>query len=92
MFVEEAIALRTAEARKREATDLRAQAASYIDLNRTIKSAAEEKKSLAVDLRDAPTRLNRYRAELAKRKEQEPKVLDNKVFIYPVSPLIGPAR
>jgi len=92
MFVEEAIALRAAEARKREATDLRAQAASYIDLNRTIKSAAEEKKSLAVDLRDAPTRLNRYRAELAKRKEQEPKVLDNKVFIYPVSPLIGPAR
>ena len=84
MFVEEAIALRAAEARKREATDLREQAAAYIDLNRTIKDATEEKKSLTADLRAAPARLEAQRAELVRVKEQEPKVLDNKVFIYPV--------
>ncbi len=84
MFVEEAIALRAAEARKREATDLRAQAASYIDLKRTLKDAAEEKKSLAAEVGRAPVLLERRRASLAELKEQEPKVLDNKVFIYPV--------
>lgn len=90
MFVEEAIALRAAEARKREATDLRAQAAAYIDLNRTLRTAAEEKKSLVAEAGPAPIQLQQRRANLAKLKKQEPKVLDNKVFIYPVSPLLSP--
>jgi len=90
MFVEEAIALRAAEARKREATDLRAQAVAYIDLNRTLKKADEERKSLAAEAGPAPVLLERKRANLAKLKKQAPKVLDNKVFIYPVSPLLPP--
>jgi hypothetical protein len=85
MFVEEAIALRAAEARKGEATKLRAQAASYIDLNRTIKEATDERKSRAGELRSVPVRLEERSATLAKLQEQEPKVLDKKVFVYPVS-------
>jgi hypothetical protein len=85
MFVEEAVALRAAEARKREATDLRTQAARFIDLNDTIRKATEEKTELTGELDTAPRILQRQQAILAQAKEREPNVPDNKAFIYTVA-------
>ncbi len=84
MFVEEAIALRAAEARKRAATDLRAQADKFMDLNKTIRDASAEMRRHRDNLQLDKRALESYESQLAKLKEQEPKVLDNKVFLYPV--------
>jgi hypothetical protein len=84
MFVEEAVALRAAEARKREATDLRTQAARFIDLNDTIRKATEERRELTGELDAAPRILQRQQEVLAQAKEREPNVPDNEAFIYPV--------
>ena len=86
MFVEEAIALRAAEARKRAATDLRTQADRFIDLNETIRDASAEMLRRRKSLPGDKTMLQSYESQLAKLKQREPKVLDNKVFIYPVEP------
>lgn len=84
MFVEEAIALRAAEARKRAATDLRTQADRFIDLNETIRDASAEMLRRRKSLPGDKTMLQSYESQLAKLKKREPKVIDNKVFIYPV--------
>lgn len=84
MFVEEAIALRAAEARKREASDLRAQAAKFIDLNKTIPDATDESNSLTQSQQLQPRLIAEANARLAQLKQCEPQVLDSTVFIYPV--------
>jgi hypothetical protein len=84
MFVEEAVALRAAEARKREATDLRTHATRFIDLNNTIREATDEKTRLGKQLEEAPSYLQEGQRRLAELEQREPRVPDNRVFIYPV--------
>ena len=84
MFVEEAIALREAEARTQEATDLRSQAAKLIDLNETIADATKEKDEAVRMLRDLPQQLPNQNAKLTQVKERRPEVLDDKIFVYSI--------
>jgi hypothetical protein len=84
MFVKEAVSLRAAEARKKEATNLRADAAKLIDLNKTIEKLPAQKEAVAKELRGLPYRLQQANAKFADVNKHQPEVLDNTVFIYPV--------
>jgi hypothetical protein len=83
MFVEEAISLRAAEARKREAMNLRTQAVQFIDLTAAIRDATEQKKSHEAYLEQAPQRTQEAEQRLARLKDEEPRIPGNQVFIYP---------
>jgi len=86
MFIEEAVALKGTEARKRMATTLRKQADSYIDLKGARDLAEAERDRLTHDVSVLPNMIQNARQKLADEMEQEPKIIDNKVFIYPVKP------
>ena len=85
MFIEEAVALQGAEARRRMATTLRKQADSYIDLNAAWQRAEAEKDRLTHDIFVLPGMIHHAQQKVADEMEQEPKIINNKVFIYPVS-------
>ena len=91
MFVEESIALQAAEARKHMATTLRKQADNYIDLKQAMQTANTEKDRLAHDLSVVPDMIRRAREILAAEMQKEPKIINNKVFIYPVKQAEEPA-
>jgi hypothetical protein len=84
MFVEESISLKAAEARKRMATTLRKQADSYIDLKAASERAEVEKDRLSHDVSLLPDMIRKAQEKLAAKMQQEPKIINNKVFIYPV--------
>ncbi|MEN6576481.1 MAG: hypothetical protein ABFD90_09065 [Phycisphaerales bacterium] len=84
MFVEQSISLQAAEARKRMATELRKQADAYMDLMQTLSSVTGEKEALANDLADKSEYLQAAQNQYPSLLQREPKVIDNKVFIYPV--------
>lgn len=84
MFVEQSISLQAAEARKRMATELRQQADSYADLAGVLSGLLVEKETLAGDVADKSERLQRARDEHPSMLRREPRVIGNKVFIYPV--------
>ncbi len=86
MFIEEAVALQGAEARKRMATNLRKQADSYIDLKVAWQRAEAERDRLAQYVRFLRPMIEDARQKLANEMEQEPKIINNKVFIYRVQP------
>jgi hypothetical protein len=86
MLVEESISLQGAEARKRMAVSLRKQADSYIDLKAAWQRAEGEKDRLAHDVFTLPEMIRRARQRLADKMEQEPRIIDDRVFIYPVKP------
>lgn len=84
MFIEEAVALQGAEARKRMATTLRKQADSYIDLKAAWQRAEAEKDRLTHDVSLLPGMIQQAQQKLSPEMEQEPNIRDNKVFIYHV--------
>lgn len=84
MLVEESIALRAAEARKTEATYLRTQAAKFVELNKTIKEATEEKDRSARELRQLPYSLEQQEQRVADLKKREPVARGNWAVLYPV--------
>ena len=84
MFIEEAVAMRGAEAKKQMATELRTRASRFIDLSQSLKIATDEKGNLPLNLERFQDELKRGRERLATLREQEPKIRDNEVFIYPV--------
>ena len=85
MFIEEAVALRGAEARKNMATTLRKQADSYIDLKSARDVAELERDRLTHNVSSLPSLIQEAQQKLADEIEQEPKIISNKVFIYPVT-------
>jgi hypothetical protein len=94
MFIEEAVAMRGAEARRQMATELRTRASRYIELTKSISLAAEEKNQIPRNLEVWRERLQEYREKFATLKEQEPKIRENTVLIYhvrgeapPITPL-----
>jgi len=84
MFIEEAVAMRGAEAKNRMAMELRARASRFIDLSQSLRTMEKEKNDLAKGLDSWRENLPGLRERLATIREEEPKVRDNKVFIYPV--------
>jgi len=84
MFIEEAVALRGAEARKNMAATLRKQADSYIDLKGARDLAELEKNRLTHDIAVLPEMIQNARQKLAVEMEREPKVVNNKVFIHSI--------
>ncbi len=86
MFVEEAVALQGTEARKSMATTLRKQADSYIDLKAASERAEAERDRLTHDVSVLPNVIQAAQQKLAAEMEREPKIINNKVFIYPVRP------
>jgi hypothetical protein len=86
MFVEEAVALQGAEGRKRMATTLRKQADSYIDLKAAWERAEAEQERLAHDVLVGPDTIIGVQNRLANTMRQEPKIPNNRVFIYTVRP------
>ena len=84
MFIEEAVAMRGAEARRQTATELRMQASQFIDLKQAIKYATEQKDDLTRKLPVCREILPSRREDLAAMRDKEPKIRDNKVVIYPV--------
>ncbi len=91
MFIEEAVALQGAEARKRMATTLRKQADSYIDLKVAWQRTETERDRLTHYVSFLPNTIEAARQKLASEMEQEPKIINNKVFIYPVRPESPPS-
>ena len=83
MFIEEAVAMQGAEAKNRLAMELRGKASQFIDLRQSIKALEEEKKVLPESLNVWRERLPGTQERLATIRE-EPRVRDNKAFIYPV--------
>jgi chromosome segregation ATPase len=84
MFIEEAVAMRGAEARRQMATELRTRAGRYIDLSHSLAVATAEKENIPQNLERWREELQGCRERLATVREQEPKIRDNKVFIYHV--------
>jgi hypothetical protein len=84
MFIEEAVAMRGAEAKNRMAMQLRGRASRFIDLSQSLRTMEKEKNDLTERLDSWREDLPRVRERLATIREGEPKVRDNKVFIYPV--------
>lgn len=91
MFVEESIALQAAEARKHMATTLRKQADGYIDLKQAMQSAAQEKDRIAHSISTLPEMIRQAQARLAGKIREEPRILNNRVFLYPVKQPAEPA-
>jgi uncharacterized coiled-coil DUF342 family protein len=83
IYIEESIALRGAQAREQMATRLREQANRYVDLRSTLANAPEEKKKLEGELANAQSYVSSYQLNLARARENEPKI-PVKVVIYPV--------
>ena len=84
MFIQEAVALQGAQARKNMATTLRKQADSYIDLRGTRDLAEVERDRLTQEVSALPEMIRRVKEKLAATMQEEPKVINNRVFIYPV--------
>jgi len=82
LFIEESIALQGAEARRHTAGRLRHQANTFIDLSQALPILKAEHRNRAKDLPKLEGQLSEAQRELAYAEEREPKVLDNKVFIY----------
>jgi len=84
MFIEEAVAMRGAEAKRQMAMELRARASRYIDLSQSLRTMEKEKNDLADNLENWRRDLPLVRERLANIRQEEPKVRGNRVFIYPV--------
>jgi len=84
MRVEESISLQAAEARRHMATELRKQADAYMDLMEALPRITSEKESLTAKLPDELKNLQRAKDDHPLLLQSEPKVVGNKVFIYPI--------
>ncbi len=84
MRVEESISLQAAEARKRMAMELRKQADTYMDLTDAFAQITEQRESLARSMPVRSQMLRRAQQALSDLLQKEPKIIGNKVFLYPV--------
>jgi hypothetical protein len=86
MFVEQMVEFRGAEARKGAAIDLRNRGKQFCDFFNAWVGLENEVKSLRNSLRNSEERVRSYEEEIANPHPQllPPKVLQNKVTIYPV--------
>jgi len=91
MYVEQAVALQGAEARRSMATKLRQQADSYVDLDTAWGQAEREKDRLTDDVSILPDTLRQAQEKLAAELQQEPKIINNQVFLYRVGRQNPPA-
>lgn len=90
MYVEQSVALQGAEARRYMATKLRKQADNYVDLDAAWGQAGREKDRLTHDVSTLPDMIRQAQEKLAAEMQQEPKIINDKVFIYPVKPASPP--
>lgn len=92
IFVEESIALQAAEARRRMATELRKRADKYIDLTQALPRITKERDQIAGMLPHWSKRLEEAQQGLSGIMQHEPRIIDDKVYIYRIEGADAPAK